>query len=66
MKLISIISLATIRGFAVFTFCFIDFDGILYHISNINQDKGKILVSISLRFFAEMKDLGTLEVQSTI
>lgn len=43
---------------------FIDFDGILYHISNLNQDKGKILVSISVKFFAEMKDLGTLEVVS--
>eukprot|EP00800_Vazella_pourtalesii_P000228 TRINITY_DN10220_c1_g1_i1.p1 TRINITY_DN10220_c1_g1~~TRINITY_DN10220_c1_g1_i1.p1 ORF type:complete len:297 (+),score=60.80 TRINITY_DN10220_c1_g1_i1:63-953(+) len=38
-----------------------DFDGILYHISNLNQDKGKILVSISVKFFAEMKDLRTLE-----
>ncbi|KAI6649325.1 Actin related protein 2/3 complex subunit 2 [Oopsacas minuta] len=38
-----------------------DFDGILYHISNLNQDKGKIIVSISVKFFAEMKDLGTVE-----
>jgi len=35
-----------------------DFDGVLYHISNINGDKAKIRVSISLKFYRELQAHG--------
>lgn len=38
-----------------------DFDGILYHISNLNGDKGKILVSISVKFYKEIQEIGGVE-----
>eukprot|EP00043_Microstomoeca_roanoka_P004511 m.50139 g.50139 ORF g.50139 m.50139 type:complete len:309 (+) comp12527_c1_seq1:87-1013(+) len=34
-----------------------DFDGTLYHISNVDQDTTKIRVSISVQFFYQLKDL---------
>lgn len=35
-----------------------DFDGVLFHISNINGDKTKIRVSISLKFYKELQEHG--------
>jgi len=35
-----------------------DFDGVLYHISNVNSDKTKIRVSISLKFYKELQEHG--------
>lgn len=32
-----------------------DFDGVLYHISNINGEKAKIRVSISLKFYKDLQ-----------
>lgn len=42
--------------------CFIDFDGVLYHISNPNGDKTKVMVSISLKFYKELQEHGADEV----
>lgn len=39
-----------------------DFDGVLYHVSNINGDKSKIRVSISLKFYKELQDHGADEL----
>ncbi|CAD5124572.1 DgyrCDS12846 [Dimorphilus gyrociliatus] len=39
-----------------------DFDGVKYHISNYNQDKSKLLISISLNFFKELKEHGAEEL----
>lgn len=39
-----------------------DFDGVLYHISNPNGDKTKVMVSISLKFYKELQDHGADEV----
>lgn len=35
-----------------------DFDGVLYHISNPDEDKSKIRVSISLKFYKDLQDHG--------
>ncbi|XP_018329706.1 probable actin-related protein 2/3 complex subunit 2 [Agrilus planipennis] len=35
-----------------------DFDGVLYHISNFKSDKSKVTVSISLKFYEELKEHG--------
>ncbi|GCB79021.1 hypothetical protein scyTo_0021259, partial [Scyliorhinus torazame] len=40
---------------------FADFDGVLYHISNPNGDKTKVMVSISLKFYKELQDHGADE-----
>uniref|UniRef100_A0A3B4WW01 Arp2/3 complex 34 kDa subunit n=1 Tax=Seriola lalandi dorsalis TaxID=1841481 RepID=A0A3B4WW01_SERLL len=42
---------------------FADFDGVLYHISNPNGDKTKVMVSISLKFYKELQEHGADEVQ---
>lgn len=47
-------------------FVFLDFDGVLYHISNPNGDKTKVMVSISLKFYKELQEHGADEVLSTI
>ena len=39
-----------------------DFDGVLYHISNPNEDKSKIRVSISLKFFKDLQQHGADEL----
>ncbi|KAK9708826.1 Arp2/3 complex, 34 kD subunit p34-Arc [Popillia japonica] len=39
-----------------------DFDGVLFHISNINQNKSKIRVSISLKFYKELQQHGADEL----
>ena len=39
-----------------------DFDGVLYHISNPNGDKTKVMVSISLKFYKELQAHGADEV----
>lgn len=39
-----------------------DFDGVLYHISNVNGDKSKIRVSISLKFYKELQEHGADEL----
>lgn len=43
---------------------FADFDGVLYHISNPNGDKTKVMVSISLKFYKELQAHGADEVSS--
>lgn len=35
-----------------------DFDGVLYHISNLNGDKTKVRVSISLKFYKDLQEHG--------
>ncbi|XP_067649765.1 actin-related protein 2/3 complex subunit 2-like [Haliotis asinina] len=35
-----------------------DFDGVLYHISNPDGDKSKIMVSISLKFYKDLQEHG--------
>lgn len=35
-----------------------DFDGVLYHVSNPNLDKTKIMVSISLKFYKDLQEHG--------
>lgn len=45
---------------------FTDFDGVLYHISNPNGDKTKVMVSISLKFYKELQAHGADEVRSTL
>ena len=35
-----------------------DFDGCIYHVSNPEGEKNKIMVSISLKFFAELEKHG--------
>lgn len=39
-----------------------DFDGVLFHISNINGDKTKIRTSISLKFFKQLQEHGAHEL----
>jgi len=39
-----------------------DFDGVLFHISNLNGDKTKIRVSISLKFYKELQEHGADEL----
>lgn len=43
--------------------CTTDFDGVLYHISNPNGDKTKVMVSISLKFYKELQEHGADEVR---
>lgn len=45
-----------------FLLALIDFDGVLYHISNPNGDKTKVMVSISLKFYKELQEHGADEV----
>jgi actin related protein 2/3 complex subunit 2 len=35
-----------------------DFDGVLYHVSNPNNDKSKVQVSISLKFYKDLQEHG--------
>ncbi|XP_076361950.1 actin-related protein 2/3 complex, subunit 2 [Tachypleus tridentatus] len=39
-----------------------DFDGVLFHISNVNGDKTKVRVSISLKFYRELQEHGADEL----
>lgn len=39
-----------------------DFDGVLYHISNLNGDKSKIRTSISLKFYKQLQEHGADEL----
>jgi len=39
-----------------------DFDGVLFHISNVNNDKTKVRVSISLQFYKELQQHGADEL----
>ncbi|KFM75143.1 putative actin-related protein 2/3 complex subunit 2, partial [Stegodyphus mimosarum] len=39
-----------------------DFDGVLFHISNLNGDKTKVRVSISLKFYRELQEHGADEL----
>ncbi len=41
----------------------LDFDGVLFHICNPDGDKGKLRVSISLKFFGDLQQHGADEVQ---
>lgn len=45
---------------------FQDFDGVLYHISNPNGDKTKVMISISLKFYKELQEHGADEVSGHI
>ena len=36
----------------------VDFDGVLFHIANPDGDKGKLRVSVSLKFFADLQQHG--------
>ncbi|KAL1022115.1 hypothetical protein UPYG_G00022350 [Umbra pygmaea] len=40
---------------------FADFDGVLYHISNPDGEKSKLMVSISLKFYKELQEHGADE-----
>lgn len=40
-----------------------DFDGVLYNISNPDNDRSKLIVSISLKFYKELQDHGADEVR---
>lgn len=51
------------QAFQIFKFLFLDFDGVLYHISNPNGDKTKLMVSISLKFYKELQEHGADEVR---
>ncbi|KAI6187294.1 Arp2/3 complex 34 kDa subunit [Aphelenchoides besseyi] len=44
---------------------FADFDGVLYHISNPQKDKSKIMLSISLKFYRELCSHGADEVRGS-
>lgn len=35
-----------------------DFDGVLFHISNPGGDKGKVMVSVKMAYFHELKAFG--------
>ncbi|KAG1667296.1 Actin-related protein 2/3 complex subunit 2 [Nymphon striatum] len=39
-----------------------DFDGVLIHVSNLNNDKHKIRISIALKFYQELQEHGTDEL----
>lgn len=39
-----------------------DFDGVLFHISNVNNDKTKVRVSISLQFYKQLQEHGADEL----
>ncbi|KAH1025868.1 hypothetical protein HUJ05_010503 [Dendroctonus ponderosae] len=39
-----------------------DFDGVLYHISNLNGDKAKIRISIALKFYKQLQEHGADEL----
>lgn len=39
-----------------------DFDGVLYHISNPDQNKSKIMVSVSLKFYKDLQEHGADEL----
>jgi len=41
----------------------VDFDGVLFHICNPDGDKGRIRVSISLKFFGDLQGQGADEVR---
>jgi actin related protein 2/3 complex subunit 2 len=41
---------------------FADFDGVLYHLSSVNGDKSKLILSISLKFYQELQQHGTDEL----
>ena len=43
-----------------------DFDGVLYNISNPDNDRSKLVVSISLKFYKELQDHGADEVGSVV
>ncbi|CAB0012210.1 unnamed protein product [Nesidiocoris tenuis] len=39
-----------------------DFDGVLFHISNVNGDKTKVRISISLKFYKQLQEHGADEL----
>uniref|UniRef100_A0A1B0FY62 Arp2/3 complex 34 kDa subunit n=1 Tax=Phlebotomus papatasi TaxID=29031 RepID=A0A1B0FY62_PHLPP len=39
-----------------------DFDGVLFHISNVNGDKTKVRTSISLKFYKQLQEHGADEL----
>lgn len=45
--------------------CVLDFDGVLFHICNPDGEKGKVRVSISLKFFGDLQQHGADGVSPT-
>ncbi|KAI6175589.1 Arp2/3 complex 34 kDa subunit [Aphelenchoides bicaudatus] len=45
---------------------FADFDGVIYHISNPEKDRSKIVVSISLKFYKELEKHGADEYLKSV
>ncbi|VDN60597.1 unnamed protein product [Dracunculus medinensis] len=43
-------------------FIFADFDGVLYHLSNPDGDRSKLMLSISLKFYKELQEHGADEL----
>ena len=43
-----------------------DFDGCLYHVGNVDGDKTKVVVSIALNFYDELKKHGADELINKI
>ncbi|XP_072029977.1 actin-related protein 2/3 complex subunit 2-like isoform X2 [Amphiura filiformis] len=43
-----------------------DFDGVLYHVSNLDGDKTKVQVSISLKFYKDLQEHGADELLKKI
>lgn len=43
-----------------------DFDGVLYHISNLDQDRMKLRVSISLKFYKDLEEHGAYDLLKKI
>ncbi|VDK53085.1 unnamed protein product [Gongylonema pulchrum] len=41
---------------------FADFDGVIYHVSNPDGDRSKIMLSISLKFYKELQEHGADEL----
>lgn len=41
-----------------------DFDGVLYHVSNPNEDRNKVQISINAKFFRELKAVGVEKVRN--
>ena len=40
-----------------------DFDGVVYHLSNPNNERSKLLLSIQLKFYRELQEHGADEVK---
>ena len=41
-----------------------DFDGVIYHLSNPEADRTKLMLSVLLKFYQELQEHGADEVSS--